>query len=135
MSAFIILWKSKPRVGHTTAEDYVAPAPQPPDHDREVLSDSANARDSCLVPSTGASESYGETPTSGGNEQKEPPASQQVDSVMVTVTQLLAAQRRMMEAQVQATVAQTVAPLRKFSGESINTNKGSIDRWVEHFEE
>ena len=94
MSAFIILWKSKPRVGHTTAEDYVAPAPQPPDHDREVLSDSANARDSCLVPSTGASESYGETPTSGGNEQKEPPASQQVDSVMVTVTQLLAAQRR-----------------------------------------
>ena len=51
--------------GHTSAEDYVAPASQAPDQDGEVLSDSVNAQDSCLLPSTGASESYGETVTSG----------------------------------------------------------------------
>ena len=54
---------------------------------------------------------------------------------MMTVTQLLETQRRMMEAQVQAMAAQTVPPLRKFSGECINTNEGSIERWVEQFEE
>ena len=55
--------------GHTSAEDYVAPGSRAPDQDGEVLSDSVNARDSCLLPPTGASESYGETATSGGNEE------------------------------------------------------------------
>jgi hypothetical protein len=41
----------------------------------------------------------------------------------------------MMEAQVQAMAAQSVPPLRKFSGESINTDEGNIDRWVEQYEE
>ena len=57
------------------------------------------------------------------------------DTIARTVTQLLEAQRRMMEAQVQAMAAQTVPPLNKFSGENINTDEGSIDRWVEQFEE
>ena len=54
---------------------------------------------------------------------------------MLTVTRLLEAQRQMMAAQVQAMAAQSVPPLRKFSGENINTDEGSIDRWVEQFEE
>ena len=41
----------------------------------------------------------------------------------------------MMEAQVQAMAAHSVPPLRKFSGESINTDEGSVDRWIEQFEE
>ena len=57
------------------------------------------------------------------------------DQIMVTVTRLLEAQRQMMEAQVQAMAAQSVPPLRKFCGENINTDKGSIDRWLEQFAE
>ena len=41
----------------------------------------------------------------------------------------------MMEAQVQAMAAHSVPPLRKFSGESIKTDEGSVDRWSEQFEE
>ena len=55
--------------------------------------------------------------------------------IMLSVTRLLEAQRQIMEAQVQAMAAQSVPPLRKFSGESINTDEGNIDRWVEQFEE
>ena len=57
------------------------------------------------------------------------------DQIMVTVTRLLEAQRQMMEAQVQAMAAQSVPPLRKFCGENINTDEGSIDRWLEQFAE
>ena len=57
------------------------------------------------------------------------------DRIMSTVTRLLEAQRQMMAAKVQAMAAQCVPPLRKFSGENINTDEGSIDRWVEQFEE
>ena len=31
--------------------------------------------------------------------------------------------------------AQIVPPLRKFGGENINTDEGSVDRWIEQFEE
>ena len=57
------------------------------------------------------------------------------DQIMVTVTRLLEAQRQMMEAQVQAMAAQRVPPLRKFCGQNINTDEGSIDRWLEQFAE
>ena len=57
------------------------------------------------------------------------------DQIMVTVTRLLEAQQQMMEAQVQAMAAQSVPPLRKFCGENINTDEGSIDRWLEQFAE
>ena len=40
-----------------------------------------------------------------------------------------------MKAQVQAMAAQSVLPLRKFGGENINTDEGSVDRWIEQFEE
>lgn len=53
----------------------------------------------------------------------------------MSVTRLLEVQRHMMEVQVQAMAAQSVTPLRKFTGESINTDEGNIDRWVEQFEE
>ena len=56
-------------------------------------------------------------------------------NVMQSVTQLLDAQRAMMAAQVQATAAQTVPPLSKFSGEDFNSEEGSFERWVEGFEE
>ena len=56
-------------------------------------------------------------------------------SITETVTRLLEAQRHMMEAQVQAMAAQSVPPLRKFGGENINTDEGSVDRWIEQFEE
>ena len=55
--------------------------------------------------------------------------------VMESVSQLLEAQRAMMAAQVQAMAAQSVPPLRKFSGEDFNTEEGSFDRWIEGFEE
>ena len=54
---------------------------------------------------------------------------------MKTVTQLLEAQRRRMEAQVQVMAAQAVPPLRKFTGENINTDEGSSDCWVDQFDE
>lgn len=54
---------------------------------------------------------------------------------MLSVTRLLDAQLQMMEVQVQAMAAQSVPPLRKFSGENINTDEGSMDRWVKQFEE
>lgn len=40
-----------------------------------------------------------------------------------------------MEAQVQAMAAQAVPTIHKYSRESINTDEGSIDLWVEQFEE
>ena len=51
---------------------------------------------------------------------------------MLQVTRLLEVQRLMMAGQVQA---MAVPPLRKFSGEDVNTEKGSFDRWIESFEE
>lgn len=72
--------------------------------------------------------------TSQGSISTEPLPTE-TGTIVQTVTQLLEAQRRMMEAQVQAMAAQAVPPLHKFSGESINTDEGSIDRWVEQFEE
>ncbi len=55
--------------------------------------------------------------------------------MMMSVTRLLEAQRLMMAVQVQAMAAQSVPPLPRFSGEDINTEEGSIDRWIEQFEE
>ena len=63
------------------------------------------------------------------------PLPTETGTIAYTVTQLLEAHRRMMEAQVQAMSAQAVPPLHKFSGESINTDEGSIDRWVGQFKE
>ena len=40
-----------------------------------------------------------------------------------------------MAAQVQAMAAKSVPPLRKFSGEDTDSDGGSIDRWIEQFEE
>ena len=41
----------------------------------------------------------------------------------------------MIAVQVQAMAAQSVPPLPKFSGEDINTEEGSVDRWIERIEE
>ena len=56
-------------------------------------------------------------------------------AIVETVTRLLEAQRHMMEVQVQALASQSVPPLRKFTGENVNTDDGSIDLWIEQFEE
>ena len=53
-------------------------------------------------------------------------------NMILSVTRLLENQRLMMAAQVQA---MGVPPLRKFSGENIGSVEGSIDRWIEQFEE
>ena len=55
--------------------------------------------------------------------------------MLQSVTRLLEVQRLMMAAQVQAMAANSVPPLRKFSGEDVNTEEGSFDRWIESFEE
>ena len=55
--------------------------------------------------------------------------------IVDTVTRLLEDQRHMMEVQVQALASQSVPPLRKFTGEDVNTDEGSIDLWIEQFEE
>ena len=57
------------------------------------------------------------------------------EEIVMSVTHLLEAQRQMMAAQVQAMAAQSVPPLCKFSGDDVNTDEGSVDRWVEQFEE
>ena len=55
--------------------------------------------------------------------------------VMLSVARLMEAQRLMIAVQVQAMAAQSVPPLPKFSGEDINTEEGSVDRWIERIEE
>ena len=56
-------------------------------------------------------------------------------AIVETVTRLLEAQRHMIEVQVQALASQSAPPLRKLTGENVNTDDGSIDLWIEQFEE
>lgn len=90
-----------------------------------VTGDQAASSPGATNPSNEESKERGDGPK-GGSEGA---------GIMSSVTRLLEAQRHIMEAQAQAMAAQSVPPLRKFSGESTNTDEGSVDRWIEQFEE
>ena len=105
---------------------------------------SPNAGSTGVSARVGAEQAHssGENDVSGGTrEEVTEPSSQSVPdesteaNVMQSVTRLLEAQRLMMAAQVQAMAVQSVPPLRKFSGDDIDSDEGSIDRWIEQFEE
>ena len=98
--------------------------------DDNVSRSQGSEQDSSVNVSSGqGTESSTSAPQLPSAEQKDP------GTIVDTVTRLLEAQRHMMEVQVQALASQSVPPLRKFTGEDINTDEGSIDQWLEQFEE
>ena len=96
-------------------------------------------RDRCGIPGSVAtvlSSRNGESSGTQGWTSSQSASSESSDTdMMLSVTCLLETQKMMMAAQVQAMAAQSVPPLCKFSGEDIDSNEGSIDRWIEQFGE
>ena len=56
-------------------------------------------------------------------------------TLVATMTRLLQAQTEAIAAQTQATAAQHLPPLETFTGEGIETEEKTFDRWIELFEE
>ena len=96
-------------------------------------------RDQCVNPGSVATALSSRNGESSGTQEWKSSQIASTESgdtgMMLSVTRLLETQRLMMAAQVQAMAAQSVPPLRKFSGEDIDSDEGSIDRWIEQFEE
>ena len=96
------------------------------------MSDVENGKDADST--TCATNPPGTGATAAGTPQLQTEAGD-AGTIVNTVTKLLEAQRHVMEVQVQALASQSVPPLRKFTGENVNTDEGSIDLWIEQFEE
>ena len=56
-------------------------------------------------------------------------------TLVATMTRLLQAQTEAIAAQTQATAAQHLPPLETFTGEGMETEEKTFDRWIELFEE
>ena len=116
--------------GAQNTPDGARPTTEPEGHLVTIACESTG--ETTCAPSV--ADTHSDPPSAGGAEGCQGTILPNVN-VMESVSQLLEAQRAMMAAQVQAMAAQSVPPLRKFSGEDFNTEEGSFDRWIEGFEE
>ena len=122
---------------HSGSRATVSTVDQPP---TAIGAESLNPslRDGCVNPgsvTTTLSSRNGELSTQEWTSSQSASSESGDIDMMLSVTRLLETQRLMMGAQVQAMAAQSVPPLRQFNGEDIDSDEGSIDRWIEQFEE